>query len=309
MELTSDAKLKRYNRAYLLGGDEYATIVSTYCDKVRSQQPSRHTTIQRHAIENSTITVIVKEIRDTRTQERSYISILNMWDTMYTTRLKQARHALEQQFVTVYDMFTTNGNLYIIMEAMTGDGMDFRKQYHDDEHYLKHVDTCWHVLFSGLVHGLFNNNLYFSDIKPQNIAYTLNDDSSCTFKWIDVECISRITSGCYQVDYLDLYNIDFETTDQLSGDSLFYTDLWKVGLSILTMLNGQNPITELLSLHCTTCGDLADFMYINRNLTAFKDNVEQARQQALTNVHIPLRLRNKIRYFLDPIGSNRLRGM
>lgn len=309
MELTDDEKLKRYNRAYLLGGKKHATIVSAYCDKVRAQQTYRRVGIQRHTIENSDITVIVKEIRDTRTQERSFLSIRNVWDTMYSQRLQKARTALETQFVTVYDMFKNNGNLYIIMEAMTGDGMDFRQQYHDDENYLKHVDSCWHILFSGLVYGLFNNNLYFSDIKPQNIAYTLNSDNSCTFKWIDVECISLITAGCYQVDYLDLYNLDFETTDKLSGDSLFYTDLWKVGLSILTMINGQNPITELLSLHCTTCGDLADFMYINRHLTTFKDNIEQARQQALTDLSIPARLRHKIQYFLDPVGSNRLKGM
>lgn len=295
---------------------ESCQLIASFCAQIQKNPPPMATPngVQTIIKLRGNLSVCLKVVRDPTMQTRSRKSIQTLWDILNGKKgLQRAKqqHALRTQFVTVYDMFDHNGNLYIVMEAMTGDGMHFVTQYKDilpDAVYRNHIDAGWRALLHGLVDGLFSGGLFFGDVKPQNIAYIENRDKSFTFKWIDVECIDNKMNGCFQIDYLDLYHLDMETgIVPAAEDVIFFTDLWKVGLSILTMLTGTNPVTTLLGKSCRTCTDFSSLLYMKNNLNLFKEVVAAEVQTILADPNLPADTRRNIRSFLDPDGPTRLK--
>jgi hypothetical protein len=75
--------------------------------------------------------------------------------------------------------------------------------------------------------------------------------------------------GLYQT--VDPSHIEFETQNDLqdnTGDKRFYTDLWKIGLSVLSMLIGYNPVTRLLDTTCNGArAEISAFLYMMKNIS------------------------------------------
>jgi serine/threonine protein kinase len=247
--------------------------------------------------------------------QRSTDSIKVLWKTIHSQKKRSKGTCMSSHFVTIYDMFIDKGSLYIIMEALEGDGIDFMTKFRGDVpegnvpslSYMNTISTMWRGLSIGIIEGLFNNDLFFSDIKPANVAYNQDKDGMFMFKWIDVECISTLTTGCYQIDYIDPYYIDFElqTESQNAGDKRFYTDLWKIGLSVLTMIIGYNPVSRLLDEVCGSCSDVSMYIYMKEHISDFKKIVEDERTRVLGLPDIPMPLQSILRYLLHPIGNKR----
>ena len=157
------------------------------------------------------------------------------------------------------------------MEKMEGDGIKFIKEYKnktDINLYSKYINNAFDNLIQGL-QLLFKNNLYFSDIKPSNISYT-NYNNKLIFKWIDLECISKsYNDSCITYTYFDPYNIQVLFEKNSNIKLLQSSDLYKVGLSILTMLDGVNPIEELDNNMSNL--QLMLYIYNNENTTIEKN--------------------------------------
>ena len=305
-------------------GDGRDAIVVRYCRSIRTNPPTVYTNrsiIKRVQLADN-VNVILKVIRDPDTIQRSTKSIELLWKTTNSKkRLKGTALSMSSHFVTIYDMFSDNGFLYIVMEALDGDGMDFMTKFRGDVPtgnlpsvtYMKSLSTMWRGLTIGIIEGLFNNDLFFSDIKPENVAYNQNKDGTLEFKWIDVECIASHTTGCYQIDYIDPYHFDFElqkkTHEDYGGDEKFYTDLWKIGLSVLTMLIGYNPVSRLLDEMCSSGSDVAMYRYMEENISEFKRVVDDERKRVLGLPDVPIPLQLILRHLLEPIGKNRFKYM
>jgi len=284
-------------------------LLSAFCAQIRKKPPTPRG-VQTIIKITGTLSVCLKVVRDPKMQQRSRKSIQTLWGILYGRHAKQ-RQALRTKFVTVYDMFDHDGVLYIVMEAMVGDGMHFVERYKGTlpkEVYERHLDLGWRGLLTGLVDGLFSGGLSFGDVKPQNIAYLENPDKSVTFKWIDVECIDNKLNGCFQVDFLDLYYLEEETGSKQpdTTDVMFFTDLWKIGLSMLTMLTGTNPVALLLEDSCGACSDFTSLLYLRNNLPRFRECVAMEVRAVLKSSDLPPDTRRYLRHFLDPDGGVRM---
>jgi serine/threonine protein kinase len=291
---------------------ESVQIVSNFCKYIKTHQekiPSITNAIRRSGIKRTKIKdglyVIIKKIDDPHMIVKSKKSIETLWKIIYKVNEKSLTFLLKH-FITIYDMFESDDkkSLYIIMEAMDGDGEDFSDKYRttmDTKKYRQCLSNAWHGLTTGIAMGLFNNNLYFGDIKPKNIAYKRQNDDTFVFKWIDLECISNSYSNCEQEDFTDPHHIDViqkhikhKTPPQLNMDILFATDLYKIGLSILTMLDGENPIKPFLKHVPHGMG----FLVIPEK----KEEIIQAIQERVdfyAHTDIPQHLKGKLICFLD----------
>jgi hypothetical protein len=225
-------------------------IIRRYCTLRATNVKTPYGT---YTIPNTNRTYGIKPITKKKDDPTRKI-VLNSLDTLlarkYTDKvvnnLKRVA-ALKHYFITVYDVFEvawrTKFVTYLVLENMTGDGERFRKQYAGKPEYESLLHQLSMSLLTGLQQGLFLNNLYFSDIKPENFAYSLEEDGTIKFKWIDVECISNITQGsCSTAQYLDPYNEPVDTELDVTGNTLFHSDLFKFGLSIYEMVTGSHPL-------------------------------------------------------------------
>lgn len=204
-----------------------------------------------HTMTNSIRKYGIKTISGRKKSQISVNSLDTLLGIKYIVRSgmemdTKNRSALQNYFIKIYDVFEVawqnNFKTYLIMEHMTGDGDNFRQLYQENPDYQKDLYQMSTSLLTGLHDGLFRKDLYFSDVKPSNMSFS-KTEQEFLFKWIDVECISDRSHGsCSTLDYLDPYNEDVDTEDDVKGKKLFYSDLFKFGLSMYLMVTGSHPL-------------------------------------------------------------------
>jgi hypothetical protein len=219
-------------------------IMRQFCTKKSTSVEAPYST---YTIEGTDRTYGIKTIKKKRDdQERKLV--INSLDTLLKRKYIDRVSALDKYFIHVYDVFEVawrDGFLtYVILECMTGDGSAFRRKYSAGKaQYELLLHQMSISLLTGLQRGLFRNNLYFSDIKPPNFAYSVDEDGSFKFKWIDVDCISNVSTGiCSSTGYIDPYNQPVDTDPGLNDTRLFHSDLFKFGLSLYEMVTGSHPL-------------------------------------------------------------------
>ena len=189
----------------------------------------------RTTLRRSSKQIVVKRVIGSQ-QIGTSLSSLNFLLQFINQRPECAPH-----FAKVYQLFKFETELYIVMEAMMGDGKDFIENFINKEdfdietNYQSWVDAAYTQLYEKslrCLHQRSDKPNYFQDVKLENIGYTYDAyTKEIRWAWIDMECITP-DSMCGTPTYIDYFDTDLglEDNDHVSGD------LFKLGKCFLELM-------------------------------------------------------------------------